>query len=320
VDADAVAARRRQVGEVLRQRRLELDWDIDRVCEDTKLSPAYLDALERGDYDAMPSRFWAEQFLRSYAKSLGLPTEELVATAFAEERAASRRTAAAAHGEAAPTLSRRAARRGRRDPSLRAATGAAVRRRDRQTFWGPYVITPLTAVVAAAAVVIVVLYLVHQPAPHRQAAGTGTSHRTGTGGRKGGHPGGKTHPSGGTRGGTPPSTGSQRGKKSGTSHPTATTGALTRVATSSGVNTYRVAHGPISATLRVAWPTWVRVVANGRQTLVHLENTGFTATFSASRSLNIYLGYPKDSSLTVNGTKLGPFTGTGTQWLDFTTR
>jgi hypothetical protein len=95
-------------------------------------------------------------------------------------------------------------------------------------------------------------------------------------------------------------------------------GALTLVGSAAGVHRYAVSRGPIVASVHVAWPSWVRVVADGKPVFVHLETTGYSATFRGKRSLDVYLGYPAGSVVTVNGTKIGPLPMKSTLWMDVT--
>lgn len=101
-----------------------------------------------------------------------------------------------------------------------------------------------------------------------------------------------------------------------TSVPTTSGGAVSLASVGSGVDSYRASGGPIVATLHVAWPTWVRVLSDGKLTFVKEESTGYTATYRGSRSLDVYLGYAQGSRLTVNGQEIGPFTSRGTLWVD----
>ena len=97
-------------------------------------------------------------------------------------------------------------------------------------------------------------------------------------------------------------------------------GAVSLAHAGGGVDAYAAKSGPIVATLHVAWPTWVRVLSDGKLTFLREEGTGYTATYRGVRSLDVYLGYPQGSSLSVNGTQLGPFPGRSPMWVDIGTR
>ena len=238
-------------------------------------------------------------------------------------------------------------------PGFRRGTGLKVGRASRRqrSFWRAYVLTPLlvlgvigTAGLAAA----VVVNLVTMP-PARQAlstgGGTGT-HTTAGGGTSGAKTasGGSTTPKtgngasagapsstgAGTRGKTAGKTAANAGKGTGKTSPgSAATqpgaaarlgGHLTLVRSAPGVDTYVATHGPLVATLHVAWRSWVRVLADGKLAFLREENTGFTRTYRGHTSLDVYLGYAQGSRLTVNGTTLGPFAAKSTLWIDITAK
>lgn len=67
------------VGERLKQTRLEKHLTLEQVSQATRVRVHYLDALERGDLEALPSRVQGKGFLRLYADYLGLPVEEVLA-------------------------------------------------------------------------------------------------------------------------------------------------------------------------------------------------------------------------------------------------
>jgi hypothetical protein len=51
---------------------------IEALAARTKISPAFLIALERGAYDELPGDFYARAFLKVYARELHLPADEVV--------------------------------------------------------------------------------------------------------------------------------------------------------------------------------------------------------------------------------------------------
>jgi hypothetical protein len=226
-------------------------------------------------------------------------------------------------------------------PGYRRGTGLKVGRaaRRHRSPWRRLVLTPLAVLavlLAAGLVVSVVINLASAPPAPRQAAsgvpgattvgksgvGTKDTGRTtaGTGagkpvgGGRGAVPTHATKPGGSRTGATPPSKAHGRGAVA----PSATGGGVTLVQASAGIDRYTAARAPIVATLRVAWPSWVSVLADGRQALHRLETTGYTATYSGRKSLDVYLGFPQGSTLSVNGTRIGPFSQKTTLWLDIT--
>lgn len=63
----------------LRAAREHLGLTVEQVSERTKIKPAFLLAIERGDFEQLPGEFFARAFLRTYARELRLPAEEVVA-------------------------------------------------------------------------------------------------------------------------------------------------------------------------------------------------------------------------------------------------
>src|SRR5438128_3319242 len=70
--------RPRPVGEILRERREELELDLDRVGEILRIKPAYLAALEQGRPQDLPGPTYVIGFVRAYAHHLGLDAERVL--------------------------------------------------------------------------------------------------------------------------------------------------------------------------------------------------------------------------------------------------
>jgi len=70
--------RPRPVGEILRERREELELDLDRVAEILRIKPAYLAALEQGRPQDLPGPTYVIGFVRAYAHHLGLDGERVL--------------------------------------------------------------------------------------------------------------------------------------------------------------------------------------------------------------------------------------------------
>ncbi len=70
-----------RVGATLRQAREARQRSLLQVAQDLHIKPHYLEALERDDWDALPSPAHARGFLRAYASYLGLDAEALLAQA-----------------------------------------------------------------------------------------------------------------------------------------------------------------------------------------------------------------------------------------------
>ncbi len=73
------AATLAQLGERLRTAREARGIDLLRAERDTKIRRNYLEALERGDAEALPGTVYSTGFLRNYGRYLGLEPGELLA-------------------------------------------------------------------------------------------------------------------------------------------------------------------------------------------------------------------------------------------------
>ncbi len=68
----------------LRRAREARGLSVEEVNEQLKIRQRYLQALEVGDYAALPGSIQARGFIRNYARFLGLPVEEALARYLAE--------------------------------------------------------------------------------------------------------------------------------------------------------------------------------------------------------------------------------------------
>jgi cytoskeletal protein RodZ len=73
-------------GEKLRSAREESGIGLDEIAAATKISPRYLDALERDDFEHLPGDVFTKGFVRAYAGQIGLDPDGLVEE-FERERA-----------------------------------------------------------------------------------------------------------------------------------------------------------------------------------------------------------------------------------------
>ncbi|MFW5702608.1 MAG: helix-turn-helix domain-containing protein [Candidatus Dojkabacteria bacterium] len=67
------------VGDLLREKRKQLGFDIKQVADETRIRTEYLLALESGNFSKFPADVYAKGFLRRYAKYLGISPERAVA-------------------------------------------------------------------------------------------------------------------------------------------------------------------------------------------------------------------------------------------------
>jgi cytoskeletal protein RodZ len=63
----------------LRAERERAGLTLEEISARTKIKVAFLQALERGDFDQLPGNFFARAFLRTYARELHLPADEIIA-------------------------------------------------------------------------------------------------------------------------------------------------------------------------------------------------------------------------------------------------
>lgn len=68
-----------KLGTLLKQQRLKRKLSLEEVAKETKIKLIFLDALEKGDYERLPSPAYAKGFVTNYATYLGLPRTEIVA-------------------------------------------------------------------------------------------------------------------------------------------------------------------------------------------------------------------------------------------------
>lgn len=74
----------RELGELLRKAREARGLAISDVQEATKIRSRYLEAIEQGDFEALPGEVYVKGFLRNYAEAVGLCGDEVVARYKAE--------------------------------------------------------------------------------------------------------------------------------------------------------------------------------------------------------------------------------------------
>lgn len=78
-----------RIGTKLKETRLRKNLTLSDVSQNTKIKTSFLEAIENGEYDKLPSSSYAQGFVRNYASFLGLPEKEALALfrrEFDEER------------------------------------------------------------------------------------------------------------------------------------------------------------------------------------------------------------------------------------------
>lgn len=61
-----------ELGQQLREARLQKGMSLDDVQEMTKIRKRYLEAIEAGDYKVLPGSFYVRAFIKTYAETVGL--------------------------------------------------------------------------------------------------------------------------------------------------------------------------------------------------------------------------------------------------------
>lgn len=67
------------VGQILKENRIKKEISLGDVARETKIRKPYLLALEKDDYQSLPSVATIKGFIRNYAQFLGLESERVVA-------------------------------------------------------------------------------------------------------------------------------------------------------------------------------------------------------------------------------------------------
>lgn len=68
-----------KLGQRLSDERIRKGLSLDEVSQSTKIKIQYLTAIEKGEYEKLPSVSYVQGFVRNYAKFLGLPEDEILA-------------------------------------------------------------------------------------------------------------------------------------------------------------------------------------------------------------------------------------------------
>ncbi|WP_152656338.1 RodZ domain-containing protein [Oceanobacillus sp. CFH 90083] len=66
------------VGEKLKEARLAKDISLDSLQEKTKIQKRYLVAIEEGNFDILPGKFYTRAFIKEYAAAVGINPDDLM--------------------------------------------------------------------------------------------------------------------------------------------------------------------------------------------------------------------------------------------------
>ncbi|MCR4425293.1 MAG: DUF4115 domain-containing protein [Firmicutes bacterium] len=69
----------KEIGTFLKDEREARGITMDQLRDGTKIRTRYLEAIEQGDFDAIPGEVYLKGFIRSYAECIGLDGQEVVA-------------------------------------------------------------------------------------------------------------------------------------------------------------------------------------------------------------------------------------------------
>ncbi|WCM63298.1 RodZ domain-containing protein [Paenibacillus polymyxa] len=67
-----------ELGQQLKEARLQKGLSLDDVQEMTKIRKRYLEAIETGDYKVLPGSFYVRAFIKTYAETVGLNPDEIL--------------------------------------------------------------------------------------------------------------------------------------------------------------------------------------------------------------------------------------------------
>jgi cytoskeletal protein RodZ len=67
-----------ELGQLLRNARIERKISLDELQEVTKIRKRYLEAIEEGNYKVLPGSFYVRAFIKSYAETVGLDPNEVL--------------------------------------------------------------------------------------------------------------------------------------------------------------------------------------------------------------------------------------------------
>lgn len=79
-----------KAGQKFQEARLQKGLTLEEISQSTKIKVSFLEAIEKGEYEKLPSVTYAQGFVRNYARFLNMPEKETLAIfrrEFDEEKA-----------------------------------------------------------------------------------------------------------------------------------------------------------------------------------------------------------------------------------------
>lgn len=67
-----------KVPQILKERRLQKKLSLEDVSKSTKIKVRFLESIEKGDYNALPSSSYAQGFVRNYGEFLGFSAKQIM--------------------------------------------------------------------------------------------------------------------------------------------------------------------------------------------------------------------------------------------------
>lgn len=67
-----------RVGQIFKEKRLEKKLNLEEISKATKIKVKFLDSIEKGKYNELPSSSYAQGFVRNYAQFLGFSERQIM--------------------------------------------------------------------------------------------------------------------------------------------------------------------------------------------------------------------------------------------------
>jgi len=279
------------ISETLRQARLRSGVDLDKLAAKTKINPRYLQAIETGDFDKLPSGIFARMFIKQYAEAVGLD-----GASFADEF----QRVPQFGGPPSPASGSAAQPRHRFHPNV-----PGMLSNDRRDSFNRAV-SSLVWVLGAVLVCSGAYYgLAHFQA--RQAGMTAAPAAIRTAPQK---------TDTGSRGGV---SGAPAGMSTAVQKDRASADPLRNAGQPVAAANTGQPSAPIQLGLNATEPVWVKAISDGKVVFSEILPAGSSKIITASEGVHLTLGNAGGIEITFNGRKLEPFGPAGqVRTVDFT--